>query len=172
MKQFIATYGLLALSLIVFCASATVPIFLYMSTHTALSYVAEVHGKLSAEGDQEKNSRSMKQQVERTTQERTLLATLSIEKDTVATFIDSIEEKAKSINVALEIGSVTIDTASAGSLRALQMQIRAEGAQSAVLKFLQVIETLPQASYIRSVSLERGEKTWTAVLTLVIPTKQ
>ena len=172
MKQFITSYALLAFSFLVFLASVAVPVFIYVRTHTALSYVARVHGDISAEGDQERKSRSAKQQTERTTEERALLQSLSVEKDDVATFISSIEAKARSANVTLEIGSVTIDSASAESLRALLVQTKTEGSQGAVMKFLQLIETLPEASYVRSVSFEKREKTWVATATLVVPIKQ
>lgn len=172
MKQFVTTYGLLALSFFVFLACVAVPVSLYMRTHTALSYVARVHGDISSEGDQEKKSRTAKQQAERTTQDRALLQSLSVEKDDAATFISSIEAKARSAGVTLEIGSVTIDSANEQSLRALLVQTKAEGSQTSVMKFLQLIETLPEAGFVRSVSFEKREKTWVLVATLVVPIKQ
>lgn len=172
MKQLITTYGLLALSLFVFLASVVVPVSLYVRTHTALSYVSRVQGDIFAEGDKEKKSRSAKQQAERTTQDRALLQSLSVEKDNVAVFISSIEAKARSAKVSLEIGSVTIDSANAEVLRALLVQTKAEGSLVSVMKFLQLIETLPEAAYVRSVSFEKWEKTWVATATLVVPIKQ
>lgn len=172
MKEFATTYALLALSLLVFLASVAVPVLLYMRTHTALSYVARVHGAISTEGDQERKSRTAKQQAERTAGDRALLQSLSVEKDNAATFISSIEAKAKSANVTLEIGSVTIDSANAKSLQSLLVQTKAEGSQTAVIKFLRLIETLPEASYVRSVSFEKRENSWVATATLVVPIKQ
>lgn len=171
MKRLLSTYTFLTIACVVFLVSTIIPIFLYVRIYQAVAYVSRVEGDLASEGTQEKKARVAKQQVERTVQDRALLTTLSVGKGDVATFISSIEAKARASHVGLEIGSVGIDQ-TAEDPKPLMIQMKADGTQASALTFLRLIETLPVASYVRTVSLEKREKSWAMTATLIAPTQQ
>ncbi len=169
MKRLSSTYLILILAAAAFVVAAALPTFLYMRIHSAQAYVAQVQTDIFREGLKEKQTRLLKQQALATVEQRASLAELRVAKDDAAGFITKVEGQARAAKVQLNIGAVALSDEATGGLKTLSIQMSAEGSRSGVMKFLQLIETMPQATNILSASLEQREKTWVVGARLTVP---
>jgi hypothetical protein len=151
--------------------SLAVPVFLYMRIQDARAQVAEIEVAHAEASLREAEEKAAKQRVQATAPLRAQLEPLSISKDDAASFIAGIERVAKETNVSLGLSTVEVTGETAGRLRTLSMQANAEGTLQGVMTFLRLCETLPTATAVSGVSLERKEKTWVLSATLTTPIK-
>lgn len=168
MLKFPKQYMIVGLAGLCFAASLAVPFLVYTRIHRALSYVSQVKGDLLQEGTKETKERLAHQLTIQTAQQRAQLSSMSVGKNDAAGFIGKVESSARAAGVALDIGQVTLGTPS-GGLQILSMQVAAEGTETATTRFLQLLETLPQAATVPAASLENRGKMWMLRVDLQTP---
>ena len=148
------------------CFAVAVPAVVYLRTQSSLAFVSQVETDLGQQSIKERQARLAKQEIIATERDRAALATLSINKDDAAGFITQLESIARAQRVVITIGAVDIAGDAALPLQTLTLQANVEGSQTAVIGFLQQVESLPTASNVSSFSLEKREKSWVLVLSL------
>lgn len=171
MQKLSPTYAVLAISAAVALLGIASFVFVYMRIQSARVYVAGVQDAIAQSAAKESQERILKQRAAATAPLRSQLESASVGKDEAATFIEQIEATARESGVSLDIGAVDITGENVGRLKILLLQVRTEGSLASVMKFLRLSETLPAAVVVRSVSLERRDKTWVLIATLTVPIK-
>lgn len=154
-----------------FTLSLAVPAYIYLQIHKAEAYVDQVQGALSDETRQERIDALTKQALLNTKEERAQLDELALHGDDVAGFIGSIEKEGRIAGVKFEIGNVTV-TPKNDLFDTLTLSLQSAGTFSDVTLFLNLVETLPFASSVESVVIEKGSEKnalWTLNLTLSAP---
>lgn len=154
-----------------FVVSFAIPGYLYLRIQKAEAYVAQVQGALRDEIRQERIDALTKQALLNTKEERAQLDELALHGDDVAGFIGSIEKEGRVAGVKFEIGNVTV-TPKNDLFDTLSLSLQSVGTFSDVTLFLKLVETLPVASVVESVVLEKGSDKnalWTLNLTMSSP---
>lgn len=81
---------------------------------------------------------------------------LIVAEEEVGTFIETIEDRAREADVVLEIGGVELGSGPARS--SLTVSARFKGTFSEAYRFLALLETLPYASSVESLSLQKNKE--------------
>lgn len=125
--------------------------------------------ELATAVERERRLDSVKELVNDTTQERSLIASYFVTEDGVASFIQFIEEIAADLDVTPSISSVAAENDT------LSFQVSVSGSWEEVTQTLARIESAPRASRIKQLRLyseadpdaeDVSLATWTAVFTL------
>lgn len=159
-------YYLLLIAGLVFLASAAAPAYLMARTAAAKQYIADVEGKIGSARSREQAERSLRQLVADTEAERAELRSHSLEQGSAAALIELLERDARGTGIAFSIGGVAVDPKD-GPFDVLKVSMRGQGSFSAVMRLLSLIETIPYASTVESVALEREmDGRWSATFTI------
>lgn len=161
-------YILVCVSAAAFLAAAAAPVYVYLETRTAERYVADMEAQLGSARSREVAARSTKQLLVDTEAARSRLEAASLSQDGAAAFIDMLERDARSAGVAFDIGGVSVEPKD-GPLNALRVSMRGTGAFAAIMRLAALVETVPYASSVESLVLEREDSgAWSAVIVVSV----
>lgn len=147
-------YYIVAIAGLIFLASAAAPAYLMTRTAAAKRYIANVEGQIGSARSREQATRSLRQLILDTEEERAALGAYALEQGSAATLIELLERDARAAGIAFEIGGVSVDPKD-GPFDVLKVSMRGQGSFTAVMRLLSLIETIPYASTVDSAALER-----------------
>lgn len=149
-------YLILAIASGAFLLAAAVPAYLMTRTAKAVQYIADVEGQIGNARSREQSMRSLRQLITDTEQERTTLSQYSVGSDGAASLIELLERDARGLGISFAIGGVSVDPKE-GPFDTLKVSMQASGSFSAVMRLLALIETIPYASTVEAITLQREE---------------
>lgn len=136
--------------------SISIPVYMYLHIQKSQSYIAEVSGQLVRVAENVRARDLTKEALQNTEKERMQLNALALKVDGAADFIDAVEAEAKVAGVDLEIGNVSA-TSKEGVFNELALSLKAEGSFAGLTRFLKLLETLPYASRVGSITFSKDQ---------------
>ncbi len=161
-------YFILGFAALIFCSAAAAPVYVYVTTARSNAYVAEVEHRLGDARSREATSRTTRQLLADTLQERTRLEGASVASDGAAALIETLEKDANAAGISFEIGAVSVALRD-GPLDMLKVSMRAEGTFATVMRALSLVETIPYVSTVDTVTFERSDRgVWSSIINISV----
>lgn len=126
---------------------------------------------LDREVAREAQLRSIEKLVGDVSDERAAIEAQFVSAENVVSFIDRVEALNRDIAADIAISSVTEQQPSADGIGSISMQLRVAGSWQSVLQAIALIETLPVATRLGSVSLTGSENGWVSNFTITTLTR-
>lgn len=144
----------IVLTLVLVCVG--VYYYMYRSLIKSNAEVAILSGELAKDGAKQEKTEALRQSIEKSTEDRTLLDSLFVKKDQVADLIQQLETLAalSSITKTFSVDSASDDNLDPFDKEKLHISVSTAGTWKNTSRFLALLENLPYKVSISGASLD------------------
>jgi hypothetical protein len=146
-------YALLALSILAMTASVLAYAYMYKASIKKAQQALAVSSDSSVASDQSVESKKTLALYQDTAVNRNRLQSFLVSEENAVPFIDDVEAIGPASGATLSISSLSSGTDSVTSHEAVTAQISVNGTWANVIRALQMVENLPYAVSVKSISL-------------------